>query len=235
MSKILGLIPARGGSKGVPRKNIRKLNGKPLLAYTIETALQSRLINRTIVSTDDQEVASIARQYRAEVPFMRPSELSMDSVSDFPVIEHAVSWCDNQGWKVDYLVYLRPTCIFRTSEDIDNAIDKIIDSDFDAVRGISNAVYPPYWMKRIKDGRLVSFIETGHEFTRRQDLPEVYQGNGTVDVIRRKTIVEKKSMYGDNTGFIKMDDIAAIDIDTETDFIIAETLYSRWKGCPDGS
>lgn len=228
-TNILALIPARGGSKGIKHKNIKPLNGRPLISYTIEEALKSKYINRTVVSTDDNKIASVARQYGAEVPFMRPNDLAKDHIPDFPVIEHALLWFDDKDWKVDYVVFLRPTNIFRTIDDIDRAIEKMLGSDFDSIRGISKAVYPPYWMKRVVGEKLIPFIETGYEGTRRQELPEVYQGNGTVEVIKRETILKKKSMYGENIGFVIMDDIATVDIDTELDFKMAECLYPWWQ------
>ncbi len=227
--RVLGLIPARGGSKSVPRKNIKPLAGKPLIAHTIEAALKSELIDKLIVSTDDEEIAEVARQYGAEVPFMRPQELADDKTLDFPVIEHAILWLDDNKWSPDIVVFLRPTNIFRTGEEIDRAIQKILTSDFDSVRGISKAAYPPYWMKRIEGDLLVPFIDTPYAETRRQELPEVFQGNGTIEVIRKHTILEKKSRFGDKVGFLIMPDIAAQDIDSELDFKISEFLYPQWK------
>ncbi len=229
MKNVLGLIPARGKSKEIKRKNIRLLKDRPLVAYAIEEALKSKFISRTVVSTEDQEIADVAKKYGAEVPFLRPGELAEDTASDFSVIEHALLWFDAHNWKPDYIVFLRPTSIFRTADEIDKAIKRIFESDFDSIRAISKAVYPPYWMKRIAEDRLVNFIETGYELTRRQDLPKVYQGNGTIEVIKRETILDKKSIYGDKVGFIKMGDIAAVDIDTELDFKIAELLYPWWE------
>lgn len=226
--KILGLIPARGGSKGVPHKNIKSFNGKPLVYYTIKQALKSKYLDRLVVSTDDHDIARISKKYGAEVPFMRPKKLSGDKVADFPVIEHALLWFDAHGWKADYIVLLRVTNPFRKADDIDRAVKKLIHSNYDSVRAISKVEYPPYWMKRIEKGRLVPFVKTGYEDTRRQELPAVYQGNGTVEAIRRDTILKKKTRFGEKVGFIKMDDIARVDIDTELDFKIAEPLYRCW-------
>ena len=230
---ILGLIPARGGSKGVPRKNIRLLCGKPLIAYTIEQALESELIDRVVVSTEDSEIAEIAEKYGAEVPFIRPKELAEDHVSDFPVVKHALLWFDNHDWKVDYIVFLRPCNLFHTSKEIDKAVEKMLGSDFDSIRGISRAAFPPYWMQRIVGERLVPFIESGYEETRRQELPEIYQINGSIEVIKGETVLKKRnikrSIYGEKIGFIKMDDIANIDINTELDFKIVEFLFPCWQ------
>lgn len=227
---ILALIPARGGSKGVPGKNMRKIEGHPLVSYAIEVAKKSKYINKIVVSTDDEKIADIAREYKAQVPFMRPKELAADNVSDFPVIEHAVEWFNNRDDKIDYVVFLRPTHIFRKASDINRAIEKMINSNFDSIRGISKAVYSPYWMKKIRGDKLVSFVENNeYEYCRRQDLPEAYQANGTVEVIKAETILEKKSLYGERIGFVKMGEVAVLDLDTELDFKIVEALFPLWR------
>jgi len=224
---VLGLIPARGGSKRVLRKNIRNFLGKPLLAYTIETALKAKKLDRLIVSTEDEEIAEIALKYGAEVPFLRPKELALDQTPDFPVLEHTIKWLfENEDWKADIIVFLRPTCIFRSDEEIDILVKKTIVSDYDSVRAVSEAVYSPYWMKKIEGDLVVPFVETEFEYKRHQDLPPVYQCNGTVDVIRAETILKKRKLYGDRIGFLKsINKFASIDIDTEVDFFIAETAY----------
>lgn len=225
---ILALIPARGGSKGVSKKNIRPFNGRPLIAYTIEAALSSEKINKVIVSTDSEEIAGIAKQFGAEVPFMRPDSLAKDKTPDFPVIEHVVTWGEENNYDPSIIVFLRPTNIFRTGKDIDKAIELLIDSEFDSIRAISHAPYPPYWMKRIEDNKLVPFIQTGLEETRRQDLPPVYMGNGTIEVIKKETITKKKTRFGDHIGCYHMSDASRIDIDTELDFKLAELMYPLW-------
>ena len=230
MKNILALIPARGGSKGILKKNIKSLNGKPLISYTIKEALKSKRISRVIVSTDDKDIADIALQYGAEVPFYRPKDLAGDRSGDFEVIEHAVNFIEKDGWKVDCIVFLRPTNIFRTANDIDKGIEEINNGyNFDSVRAISDSVYSPYWMKRIENKNLIPFIDSEYELSRRQDLPKVYQGNGTFEIIKRDTIIKLKSMYGSNIGSYRMGEIANTDIDTELDFLIAEFLYPKWK------
>lgn len=227
--KIVALIPARSRSKSIASKNIKFLCGKPLIYYTISEAKKSRYADRIIVSTDSNKIAKIVQKYGAEVPFLRPKKFARDDTLDFPVIRHALFWLDESGYKADYIIYLRPTNIFRTSSDIDAAVEKILKTKYDSIRAISKAAYSPYWMKRIEGDKLAPFIKTKYELARRQDLPVTYQGNGTIEVIKRETILQKASMYGSNIGFIKMDDIAAVDIDTELDFKIAEFLYPWWK------
>jgi CMP-N,N'-diacetyllegionaminic acid synthase len=226
----LAIIPARGGSKGIPRKNIKEFNGKPLISYTISAALGSVRVDKVIVSTDDDEIARVANSCGAEVPFKRPAEISKDSSTDHQFLKHAVEWFRERGEIFETIVFLRPTNIFRTSEDIDNAILKLSESSNDSVRGVSKAVYSPYWMKKLEGDRLVPFLESEYTYARRQLLPEVFQGNGTVEVLKSDLILNQENFYGDNIGYLKMDDISAIDIDTPLDFAMAEFLHSRfWK------
>jgi CMP-N,N'-diacetyllegionaminic acid synthase len=225
---ILGLIPARGGSKGIPQKNIKNFNGKPLITYAIKNSLESKCITHTVVSTDIKEIADIAISIGAMVPFLRPTELATDSAPDFPVMEHAVNWFIKKGQLFDYMVFLRPTNPFRTAVDIDNALKIIIDSEYDSVRGVSGVGYSPYWMKKITNGLLVDFIDSDYSESRRQNLPKVYQANGTVDIIRIKTITEKKTRYGDCVAPYMMKEISRMDIDTKLDFEIAEILYKNY-------
>lgn len=227
--KVLGLIPARGGSKGIPRKNIKNFNGKPLIYYTINESLKSKLIDKLIVSTEDQEIASIAKKYGAEVPFFRPNHLAGDKINDLSVIKHAYNLLVNIKWKIDLVVYLRPTNIFRTHKDIDNSILKLINSKFDSIRSISKSTFSPYLMKRIVGDILIPFIETGYENSRRQELPVTYQINGMVDVIKVKQTIDLDKLYGNKMTFYLMDEFATIDIDNMFDFTIAEYLYPKWR------
>ena len=228
-TNVVALIPARGGSKGLTRKNIINLCGKPLIAHKIEHALRSKLIDRVVVSTEDEEIADVAVRFGAEVPFMRPKELAADHVSDFPVIEHAMEWFDKNDWKTEIIAFLRPCNVFITPEEMDMAIEKIIGTDFDSIRGISKTSFSPYWMKRTVGENLVPFIVTGYEQTRRQELPDVYWINGAIEVLRKEIILERKSMYGDKIGFIKMDEITNNDINSELDFKIVEYLFPLWQ------
>ena len=159
-SRVLAVITARGGSKGLPQKNIRPLAGKPLIAYTIDTASQARLLDRTVVSTDDQQIAEIARQHGAETPFLRPPQLATDDISVYPALAHAVQWLEeHEDYHPDYVMLLQPTSPLRTVEDIDNSIMIALEKDADGVVSLCEAKHHPYWMKRVTvDGQIVDFI-----------------------------------------------------------------------------
>jgi CMP-N,N'-diacetyllegionaminic acid synthase len=201
-TKILALIPARSGSKSVPHKNIRLVAGKPLLAYSIEHALASKLVNRVIVSTDSPEYAEIARQYGAEVPFLRPAGISGDTSTDLEVFTHALDWlAANEGYVPDICVHLRPTCPVRKIDDIDKIIRTLLeDPAVDSVRTVVPAPDTPYKMWHLgDDGRLSMVVSTeipdAYNLPR-QVLPPVYLQNGCIDAVRTGVITEKKSMTG---------------------------------------
>ena len=175
---MLAIITARGGSKGLPQKNIRPLAGKPLIAYTIEAALQARLLDRTVVSTDDHQIAEIARQFGAEIPFLRPPELARDETIVYPVLTHALRWLDeHEGYRPDYVMLLQPTSPLRTAEDIDNSITIALEKNAEGVVSLCETKHHPYWTKQIAgDGQIVDFIPRNnpHSYLRRQDLPPAY-------------------------------------------------------------
>jgi len=200
---ILALIPARGGSKGIPRKNVRLIAGKPLIAYSIEHALNSRHIGRVIVSTDDEEIAAAARAAGAEVPFMRPAEFAQDLSPDLDVFRHALRWLqERENYLPELVVHLRPTGPVRRIELIDEALARMLATPgADALRSVSVPTLTPYKMWRIENGWLkplltVPGIKEPHSMPR-QLLPEVYWQNGYVDIVRPRTILEKNSMTGD--------------------------------------
>ena len=224
--KTVGLIPARIGSKGIPRKNIRDFCGKPLLAHTIEQALRMRSLDRLIVSTDSPEVATIAEEYGAKAPFLRPSALAAATSTDLAVVQHFVTWLEEtEDYRADTVVYLRPTCPFRRVSWIEEAILKCWGGEFDAIRAVSRASHPPHWMFRL-DGEYLSPL-LGHEtnLMRRQDLPDVYQPNGTFEIIKRTTLVGQGSLYGERVGYFLCDDLSIMDIDTELQFRLAEAQF----------
>ena len=200
--EILALIPARGGSKGIPHKNLVPLLGKPLIAYTIEQALASRFITRTIVSTDDEEIAAVARQFKAEVPFMRPAEFAQDRSLDFEVFWHALNWLkEYEGYNCDLVVHMRPTGPVRRVTLIEDAIELMLaHPEADALRSVSTPSQTPYKMWSIEDGYLQPLLKVeGVEepyCLPRQALPPVYWQNGYIDIIRPKTILEKRLMAG---------------------------------------
>ena len=227
--KVLAIIPARGQSKGLPGKNIKLFNGIPLIAHSIKVALSSKLTDRVIVTTDDEEIANISEDYGAEVPYMRPTEIAGDKSTDQEYLRHALDWFSNRDESYDLVVLLRPTCLFRRPEDIDNAIEKLGSSDFDSIRGVSEVSYSPFWMKKKQNNQLVSFVDSQYEYSLRQLLPEVVQANGAVDVLRSKIIMEHENIYGKNIGFLDMDEISRTDIDTNLDFMIAEFLHQHFQ------
>lgn len=229
MTDVLGIIPARGGSKGIPHKNIVNLAGKPLIAYSIETAKKSEYISRIIVSTEDKEIADIAKKYDAEI-IMRPTYLAKDDTPDLPVFQHVInSLKEKEGNIPDIVVNLRPTCPLRNKEDIDKAVKKMIETDCDSVRTITEARHHPYWMGKIKDGYLIPFIEgiDVQKYYQRQLLPDAYIINGGVDVMKAKKIVEEDTLYGKNTLSVLMPPERSVDIDTRFDLEFAEFLIKK--------
>jgi CMP-N-acetylneuraminic acid synthetase len=230
--EILALIPARGGSKGLPRKNVLPLAGKPLIAHTIETALAAPTITRTIVSTDDDEIAEIARAYLAEVPFLRPAELAGDTSLDLEAFEHALTWLARQeSYEPELVVHLRPTNPIRRPERVDEAVRAMLgDPEADSLRSVSMPQQTPYKMWRLDGRYLVPLVEVAgvrdaHSMPR-QSLPEIWWQNGYVDVIRPRTILELGSMSGERVlPFVVHD--AFVEIDYADAFAAAEELLRR--------
>ena len=228
---IVGLIPARGGSKGIPRKNIKLLNGKPLIWYTIRASLKSKFINRTIVSTDDAEIAQISRDCGAEVPFLRPASLAKDDVLDFPVIEHSIQFLINNVSRPKIIVYLRPTMPTRDSTEIDKVINLLLKKEnIDGVQTTRPVPYPPYWMKRVnRNGDLEPYDEHIIPFSRsrRQDLPKVVMCDGYVDAVRSDAILSQNKFPPEKTYSFFRDDKPYIDIDNINDWNYCEYHMKR--------
>lgn len=202
-SPILAVIPARGGSKGVPRKNIIPIAGKPLIAYSIQQALASKLINRVVVSTDDQEIAEVARGWGAEVPFLRPDWCAQDDSPDIDVFRHALTWLEErEGYRPEVVVHLRPPGPVRQVKHIDEAIELLLcHPEADAVRSVSVARQTPYKMWHVTaEGYLNPVLQIAEmpdcQSLPRQRLPLVYWQNGYVDVIRPRAILDKHAMWG---------------------------------------
>jgi N-acylneuraminate cytidylyltransferase len=200
--QVLALIPARGGSKGIPRKNILRLAGKPLIAYSIEQALASRHITRVIVSTDDTEIARIARDQGAEVPFLRPSEFARDLSPDIEVFRHALTWLrDNERYVPELVVHLRPTGPVRRVAAIDAAIEQMLSHpEADSLRSVCPPIQTPYKMWRIEGGYLQPLVTVDglaeSYCMPRQMLPVVYWQNGYVDIVRPRVVLEQDLMCG---------------------------------------
>jgi CMP-N,N'-diacetyllegionaminic acid synthase len=233
--EILSIIPARGGSKGVPRKNIRLMNGKPLISYSILSSIKSELITRTIVSSDDEEILSIAKKYNADVPFVRPSELAQDHITDFPVFDHCLKWLrDNENYIPDIIVHLRPTSPFRDVKDIDACIKKLkLDDNADSIRSVCRVSQHPLKMWKISDDKLEPFfryenLDFSEPFNMpRQKLPFAYVQNGCIDVIRYNTIMKYGSMSGNSILPYIMNIEDAVNIDTELDWSNAAGLMKK--------
>lgn len=232
MTDILALIPARGGSKGIPRKNIRLFAGYPLIAWSIAAAKHSSLVTRVIVSTDDEEIAAVARVWGAETPFLRPDALAQDKTTDLPVFEHALKWLEDvEGYRPEVVVQLRPTSPIRPQTMVDDAIRILLDhKDADCVRGVVPAAQNPFKMWRFNgEGKpLAQLLEVegiDEPYNApRQILPPVYWQTGHIDAIRVSTIVNKKSLTGNIIYPLTIDPKYTVDIDTLPDWAKYEAL-----------
>lgn len=232
LPETLVLIPARGGSKSIPRKNILDFAGYPLIAYSIAAGLSAQTVDRVIVSTDDDEIAEISRQYGAEVPFKRPAKHAQDQTPDLPVFQHALEWLEaNEGYQADIVVQLRPTSPFRRVWHIDQAVLRLIEHpEADAVRAVCIPFQNPFKMWRIKpDGFMqplgVELDVPDEPYNQpRQALPEIYWQTGYVDVAWSDTITQKDSMTGDHILPLIIDPSEWVDIDSPADWARAERL-----------
>ena len=227
MVDVLALIPARGGSKGIPHKNIKKLGGHPLIAYSIAAAVRAKVVNRTVVSTDDPHIAEIARVYGAETPFLRPADLAQDDTRDLPVFQHALRWlADEEGYQPEIVVQLRPTSPFRPLTLVDDAVNILLDHpEATSVRGVVPSKQNPYKMWRIQpDGRMVPLLETEyqeHYNMPRQELPGTHWQTGHIDAVRATTVLDG-SMSGEVIYPCLVDPRFSVDLDNELDWKGAE-------------
>ena len=230
---VLGLITARGGSKGIPRKNIANLAGRPLLAYTCEAGRDSEAISRVVISTDDDEIAQVAWENGVEVPFMRPSALAEDSTPSIDVVLHALEWLkDVENWTPDILVLLQPTSPLRTAKHIDEALDVMLRAEADTVVSVVEVPhrFSPYNVMKLEDGRLNHFWKEAVTFNRyrRQELPPLFGRNGpAVLAVNVEVLLERKSFYGDIIVPYIMPVPESIDIDDQFDMEIAEFLLLK--------
>jgi len=237
MEKVLGLIPARGGSKGIPRKNIATLAGRPLLTYTCDAALNSRGLARVVLSTDDEEIAGVGRESGVEVPFLRPAELANDETPSVDVAEHAVRWlADREGWQAEVVVLLQPTSPLRQARHIDEALMLMDDTDIDTVVSVMPVPhrFNPYNVMRVEGGLLEDFWQDGVGFDRfrRQNLPVLYARNGpAVLASRADLILTSHTFYGARVAPYLMSEEESVDIDTDFDLRLAEWLISQRAEC----
>jgi len=229
--KIVAVIPARGGSKGVPRKNIRLLGGKPLIAHSIEVALAVRhLFHTVMVSTEDAEIAEVARRYGAEVPFLRPAALAGDKTPMRPVLQHVVQSIEERdGIRLDWLMLLQPTAPFRLPEDIEAALNLGLQGGCDSVISVVQVFAThPILMKRIEGGQLLPFCVEEKEGTRRQDYqPPAYMRNGAIYLTRREVLMEQNSIWGSTIRPYIMPEERSVSIDNELDFKLCELLIQE--------
>ncbi len=224
----LGIIPARGGSKGIPRKNIKELGGKPLIAHTIQASLESGALDRVIVSTDDEEIAAVARQCGASVPFLRPQELATDTTPTLPVLVHAVEWLkEHEGFSPDITVILQPTTPLRQPRHIQESVDLLRTSRADSVVSMSSVPghYNPHWQFKVDaENRIAIF--TGESLSdivkRRQDLPLTYTRNGAIYAFKTNLLFQDPpTFYGDDVRAYIMEECYSVNIDSEEDLLLA--------------
>lgn len=235
---ILAIIPARGGSKGLPRKNVRLLAGKPLIAYAIEIGLNSPSVNRLIVSTEDEEIADVARRLGAEVPFLRPKDLADDDAPDQPVFRHTLEWLEeNENYSSNFILNLRPTTPFKTVADVEAVIDRWKETECDCVRTVTKTEgkYHPYWMIKVEGDKAGSFVKNidMKKYHQRQLLPEAYYVNGVVDGFTRARVLRDEPLYGGDMRIVCIPQERAVDIDTELDFRFCEYLLANDYGTND--
>jgi N-acylneuraminate cytidylyltransferase len=230
MAETLAIIPARGGSKSIPRKNIRLFAGHPLIAYSIAAGLAAKTVDRVMISTDDEEIAEIACRYGAEVPFLRPVEFAQDQTPDLPVFIHALEWlAQYKGYRPDLVVQLRPTSPLRRVSHIDGAVSRLLETpQADSVRTVCVPFQNPFKMWRIDEqGFMQPLVQTEYAEPYnmpRQALPEVFWQTGYVDAARAETILVKNSMTGVNILPLVIDPSEWIDIDSPDDWRRAERL-----------
>jgi N-acylneuraminate cytidylyltransferase len=229
---VVAIVPARGGSKGLPRKNLRPLAGFPLLAWTIAAGRAASQVDAVLVSTDDEEIAEVARGFGAEAPFLRPAELARDDTPDLPVFEHALGWLERErGWVPELVVQLRPTSPFRPVGMVDEAVSLLrAHTEADSLRAVTTPAQTPYKMWRVEERLLAPLIGSFEEElfnAPRQRLPRVCWQTGHIDVVRPATILEKRSMTGRRIVPYVVDPRYAVDIDTLEQLELAEWLLAR--------
>jgi len=228
--KILGIIPARGGSKGIPKKNIKLLGGKPLLEYTAKDALASKLLSRLILSSDDNEIIEVAKNIGLEVPFIRPENLSQDDTPSLSVIKHALEFFEAKNEFFDAICLLQVTTPFREENLIDNSIQKFESEDLDSLISVRKVPtdFNPHWIFET-DSKDHLKIATGDEkiISRRQELPKAFHRDGAIYITRTDVILKQNSLYGKSIGYIESENDFYVNIDTAKDWIEAEKIIKK--------
>jgi len=226
--KLLAVIPARGGSKRLPRKNILDLAGKPLIAWTIEAALGSKYIDRVIVSTDDKEIATISKKYGADVPFMRPSELATDEAKSVDVVLHLLEKLKKIREKYDYIILLQPTSPLRTTQNIDDSVELLQARKSDAVISVCKVEHSPLWCNLIPGDDLSNFLDHSILNKRSQDLEQYYRLNGAIYLCNAEKLKEEKAFFLKNRcSAYKMNRESSVDIDSRMDFLYASVCINN--------
>lgn len=223
---LLGIIPARGGSKRIPRKNIINLGGQPLIKYTIDAACSSNRLSRFIVSTDNLEIADVARNAGASVPFLRPPELATDLVNSIPVMQHAIDFIEQDGCYVHAVVLLQPTSPFRDGTHIDAAIDLFTASDTDSLTSVCRLKEHPYYAWKGNEHNIEPFFSYDEQALPRQGLPPAYIENGAIYITKRG-LIDQGRFYGNRVVPFVMDEWHSVDIDTPLDLLWAEFLLKK--------
>lgn len=221
--RVLAIISARGGSKGIPRKNIRKLAGKPLIAWTIEEAKKSNYINRMILSSEDDEIITLAQKYGCEVPFIRPNELAKDDTPGIMPVLHAIEMLPG----FDYIMLLQPTSPLRTVNDIDGSLEMCIEADANSCVSVTEATKSPLWMYYLNNESTLKPVIAIIKCICKQELPKVYALNGAIYIAKNDWLIQNKAFIDKDTIAYIMPKERSIDIDDEIDFIMAELLISR--------
>ena len=229
---VLGIITARGGSKSIPRKNVKLVADKPLVAWTIQAALDCRSLNRVIVSTDDAEIEEVCLKWGTEVPFRRPVEMAQDTSPHIDVIIHATEWLEtHQNYSPDYIVLLQPTSPLRTAQDIDAAVALALQKDADCIISVSDSPAHPYLNKRItEEGKLVDFVDTPKGYLPRQSFPPAYIVNGAIYLGRRDVLLRERTWYTDHTYPYIMSPEHSLDVDTSWDLYLADLVLRDRHG-----
>lgn len=228
--KNLAIIPARSGSKGLKNKNIKPLNGKPLMAYSIEAALESELFDKVVLSTDSEKYVTIGKEFGASVPFLRSEELSNDTASSWDVVRDLVVWYEQKGESFDTVTLLQPTSPLRNSEHINEGYDLFKEMNAELVVGVTEVDHSPVWMNTLsKDKSMHGFLNNEYSKLPRQSLPDFYRINGALYIISVKHLFNSDEFYSEKSYAYVMDQYSSVDIDTEMDFLMAEVLINNKK------
>jgi len=227
---FLAIIPARGGSKGLPKKNIKELCGKPLIAWSIEVGLKSKYLDEVMVTTDSQEIADISNQYGANVPFLRPDELASDTATSFDAIKHTIDYYKNElNKEFDYIVLLEPTSPLREHSDIDKAIEILFDSSADVIVGICKTEdqNPAFLVTKDIENFIRGYENKDMKVLRRQDIKDVYFFEGTIYISKTNILLSKKTFYHENTIGYVVSKYKSLEIDDMDDFIMVEAIMKH--------